>query len=84
MIILVKYFVNFLIFGLFLYSKLLPHKDRLDGQFKGAFDTFNSIFLPILDFGRKHIKPFQVGQGLAVDLTQLVLLLVLLVINFII
>jgi hypothetical protein len=75
--------INVLIIGLFLYSKLLPYKDKLSGQFKSIFDFFNSIFTPILNSLKSLFKPFEVGQGLSVDMTQLVLLIVLLLLNWI-
>lgn len=75
-----SYIANILIIGLFLYSKLLPHKDKLNNQYKGLFNFFNSVFAPILNFIRKFVKPFQVGQGLSVDMTQIILLIVFLII----
>lgn len=78
--IVVLYIVNILIIGLFLYSKLLPYKDKLNLKYKGVFNFFYRIFTPILDFLRRFIKPFQVGKGLAVDMTQIVLLVLLLII----
>ena len=74
--------INVLIVGLFLYSKLLPYKDKLSGQFKSAFDFFSSIFTPILNSLKSLFKPFEVGQGLSVDMTQLVLLVILLLLNW--
>lgn len=74
--------INVLIVGLFLYSKLLPYKDKLSGQFKSIFDFFNSIFTPILNSLKSLFKPFEVGQGLSVDMTQLVLLVILLLLNW--
>lgn len=74
--------INVLIVGLFLYSKLLPYKDKLSGQFKSIFDFFNSIFTPILNSLKSLFKPFEVGQGLSVDMTQLVLLIILLLLNW--
>lgn len=70
--------LNILIIGLFLYSKLSPYKDRLDPRFKRTFDFFSKLFNPILNFLRGIIKPFQVGSGLSVDMSQIVLLIVLL------
>lgn len=75
---LLKIFLNVLIVGLFLYSKLLPYKEKLSGQYKGAFNFFNTIFSPLLNGLKSLIKPFQVGQGLSVDMTQIVLLIILL------
>ncbi|MES2734559.1 MAG: hypothetical protein V4714_22620 [Bacteroidota bacterium] len=70
--------LNILIVGLFLYSKLLPYKDKLDPTYAGVFGFFNNVFTPILNFLKGLVKPFQVGQGLSVDMTQIILLLALL------
>lgn len=80
-ILLLKIFINVLIVGLFLYSKLLPYKEKLTGQFKTAFNFFNGIFTPILNGLKSVFTPFQVGQGLSVDMTQIVLLIILLFVN---
>jgi hypothetical protein len=79
----IKIFIQILIVGLFLYSKLLPYKDKLNPQYKKIFDFFDSIFTPIFNFLKNIVKPFQVGLGLAVDMTQIVLLIILLMLlNF--
>jgi hypothetical protein len=79
--LLIKIFLNVLIVGLFLYSKLLPYKEKLTGWFKSAFNFFNGIFSPVLNGLKSMFKPFQVGQGLSVDMTQIVLLIILLFVN---
>jgi uncharacterized protein YggT (Ycf19 family) len=76
----IAYLANILIIGLFLYSKLLPYKDKLNNQYKGIFNFFNTVFEPIFKFLKRFIKPFKVGQGLSVDMTQIVLLIILLII----
>lgn len=68
-----------IIIALFLYSKLLPHKDKLDLKYKKIFGFFQSVFEPILNFLKKMIKPVQVGTGLSIDMSQLVLLVILLI-----
>ncbi len=78
--LVILYLVNIFIVGLFLYSKLLPYKDKLNNQYKGIFNFFHKVFQPILSFLRRFIKPFQVGQGLAVDMTQIILLVLFLII----
>ena len=72
--------LSLLIVGLFLYSKLLPYKDKLNPQYKKIFDFFNSIFTPIFNFLKNLIKPIQVGLGLSVDMSQIVLLIIFLMI----
>jgi hypothetical protein len=76
---MIKILISVLIVGLFLYSKLLPYKDKLSLQYKGIFSFFDALFTPIFNFMRKFIKPFQVGFGLSVDMTQIVLLIILLI-----
>ncbi|AXB56686.1 hypothetical protein HYN86_08760 [Flavobacterium fluviale] len=75
---IIKLIIEILIIALFFYSKLLPYKDKLHPQYKSIFDFFNSIFSPIFNFLKTTIKPFQVGVGLAVDMTQIVLLIIFL------
>lgn len=83
MIKLIPILINILIVGLFLYSKLLPYKDKLNTQYKKIFDFFNSIFSPIFNFLKNIVKPFQVGLGLSVDMSQIVLLIFfLMILNF--
>jgi hypothetical protein len=81
---LFSFLSNVLIICLFVYTKLLPHKDKLNLQYKKTFKLFKYVFDPIINFLTKFIPPFQVGQGIALDLTQIILLILLLmVLNFI-
>ena len=73
-------FVNVLIVGLFLYSKLTPYKDRLTGKHLKTFNFFDKIFYPILNVFKPMARPMQVGNGIAVDLSQIILLVILLVV----
>lgn len=72
--------INVFVVGLFLYSKLLPYKDRLSNQYKKTFNFFNNVFTPILNFFKRFIKPSKVGTGLSVDMTQIILLILFLII----
>jgi hypothetical protein len=76
--LIIPLLINVLIVGLFLYSKLLPYKDKLNPQYKKIFDFFNSIFFPIFNILKNIVKPLQVGMGLSVDMSQLVLLIIFL------
>jgi hypothetical protein len=80
---LIPILLSILIVGLFLYSKLLPYKDKLNLQHKKIFDFFNIIFSPIFNFLKNIFKPFQVGLGLSIDMSQIVLLIIfLMLLNF--
>ena len=78
--LLLYIFVNILIVGLFLYSKLTPHKDRLTGNFLKTFNFFDAIFKPVLAIFKPMAPPAQVGNGIAVDMSQIILIIILLVI----
>lgn len=75
--------ISIFILGLFLYSKLLPFKNKLLPNYRKVFNFFESIFEPIFNFLRNIIKPFKVGIGLSVDMSQIILLIILLfILNF--
>ncbi|MGL5891223.1 MAG: YggT family protein [Bacteroidia bacterium] len=69
---------QFLIIGLFLYSKLYPYKNRMHPQALKKFEFIEKILEPILKLLRKAFKPTQLGQGLAIDTAQFILLIILL------
>jgi len=73
--------LDILILGLFFYSKLLPHENKLDKKYKGIFNFFDAILRPVLNVLRKLQKPYQVGVGLSVDMSQILLLMILLILT---
>ena len=75
---IITFLINILIVGLFLYSKLLPYKDKLNPQYKKVFDFFNNVFSPMFNFLKNLVKPIQVGVGLSVDMSQIILLIIFL------
>ncbi len=72
--------INVLILALFLYSKLTPYKAKLTGIYRSIFAFFERLFDPMLNLLRKITNPAQVGNGIAVDMSQIILLILLLVI----
>jgi uncharacterized protein YggT (Ycf19 family) len=75
--------VDVLIVALFLYSKLKPHQQNLTGTNKKVFDFCNTILSSLLRLLQRFAKPAQVGRGVAVDMSQIVLLILLLfILNF--
>lgn len=70
--------INILVVGLFLYSKLLPYRDKLSPNYKKVFGFFNNIFNPVFNLLKSVFTPYPVGGGVRVDMTQIVLLVVLL------
>lgn len=72
--------INVLILALFLYSKLTPYKAKLTGKYQSIFTFFERLFEPILNLLRKIANPAQVGNGIAVDMSQIILLILFLII----
>jgi hypothetical protein len=72
---LILILISILIIGLFLYSKLLPHKDKLSPIYKNICEFFSPISSPIFTLPMKFIKPLQVRKGLSIDISQLILLI---------
>jgi hypothetical protein len=72
--------INVLIVALFLYSKLMPYKSSLTGKYQAAFLGFERFVQPVLNLLRKVAKPAKVGNGIAVDMSQIILLILLLMI----
>ncbi|GEM55104.1 hypothetical protein B0A58_07600 [Flavobacterium branchiophilum NBRC 15030 = ATCC 35035] len=75
---LLHFFIIIVIVGLFLYNKLLPYKEKLNPQYKKVFSFFDAIFSPVFEILKSIFKPVQVGYGLFVDMTQVIVLLILL------
>ena len=51
---------------------------QLTGKYKSVFIFFERFFEPILNLLRKISKPAKVGNGIAVDMSQIILLMLFL------
>ena len=78
--ILIKIIACFLIIALFIFSKLHAYESRILPKYKTYFDMMISILKPILNSLSRFFKPHKVGNGLSLDMTQFVLLILLLLI----
>lgn len=76
---ILSFLSSILIVGLFLYFKLLPYHSRLSNPHQRIYRFLEKIFKPVLNLLSSFIKPLQIGQGLSIDLAQLVLLVLLLI-----
>lgn len=80
-ILLQKWFsilICILIIGLFLYTRLTPYKARLSGKVLTLYELFYKIFYPIESFIKSKFTPLRIGNGISIDLSQLLILIVLL------
>ncbi len=68
------------ILGLFFYSKLTPHKARLNNQYLKYYNFFDRIFGSVSRALSGIFAPLQVGTGVAIDVTQFIILILLLLI----
>jgi hypothetical protein len=72
--------IEIFIVSLFLHSKLLPYKEKLNQSNLKIFNFFDNFFTPLLNFLRQMFKPYQIGIGLSVDMSSILLLIIFLVI----
>lgn len=76
--------VCMLIGGLFYYSKLTPHKDKLHDKYRKIYDIIGRIINPVLTLLNRIASPIQIGAGIYIDVSQFILLgILLLVLKFI-
>ena len=52
----------------------------LNNKYRKTFDVFDKIFNPLLGFLRKITGNTQVGNGIAVDMSQIILLIIFLIV----
>lgn len=78
--ILLRYCFFCIIIVFFIYSKVLPHKDKLDIKYLSFFNFTDKILAYILTYLQTIIPKFKVGNGLFIDLSQVLLLIILLLI----
>lgn len=71
--ILIKLVIVAGLVGMYVYAKLAPHKDRLDAKHRKWFDTADSIFGGLSRAIGKSMKPYKVGEGIFLDMGQMVL-----------
>lgn len=67
-----------MVLGLFIYTKLINYEHLLAPNFKNGFARIKGIFQPIFKFFGRAFKPYKVGNGLFLDMAQLVFLVLLL------
>lgn len=81
---MIKILISLFIVALFIYMRLNPYKDKLNTQSLKIYNILDACFRPIFSIIAKVIKPRQVGIGLQIDLSSIVVLILLLIIlNFI-
>lgn len=81
---MMKILISLFIVALFIYMRLNPYKDKLNRQSLKIYNSLDACFRPIFSIITKVIKPRQIGIGLQVDLSSIVVLILLLIIlNFI-
>ncbi len=70
---------RFLCIDRFLYTKIKPVKNNLTPNLKKIYELIELFFDKVLFFMGKYIKPISIGTNLSIDISQIVLLIVLLI-----
>lgn len=69
-----------LIVSLFFYDKTKKYEDQLDAGYLKYFRICKSLFDPIMVFINRYIKPVKMGNGISIDVSHIIILLILLLI----
>ena len=69
-----------MILSLFIFSKLNAYEAQIYPKYSKTFGIIKLILSPILKGLGAFLKPFKIGNGLFLDVTQFVLLILLLLI----
>lgn len=78
--IIVKLFIALFILGLFFYEKTKSIKAQLFPKFLNIVLKLESFYNPIFKFSNLIIKPIKIGQNIMIDISQILLISVLLII----
>lgn len=77
---ILQLFSAILIVALFIFSKVNFYENKISIKYKKAYSIIESILKPILDFLKTVFKPFQIGENLFIDTSQIILLILLIII----
>lgn len=75
-----QFFSAILIVALFIFSKVNSYENKISIKYKKAYSIIKSILNPILGFLKTLFKPFQIGENLFIDTSQIILLILLMII----
>ena len=65
---------------LFVYGKLNAYETHISPKYSKLYNVIKSIYKPVLKFLGPFFKPFKVGEGVFLDMTQIMVLIILLLI----
>lgn len=77
---MLKTLISLFIIALFVYMRLSPYKDKLNQRPLKVYNSLDSCIRPISSIIGKMCKPRQIGVGLYIDISSIILLLILLLI----
>lgn len=77
---IVKLFITLFILGLFFYEKTKSIKAQLFPKLQNIVFKIELFYTPIFRFLNLIIKPVKIGQTIMIDLSQILLITVLLII----
>lgn len=69
-----------MIVALFVFSKAQAHEKNMFPKYQKIFEYIKNVVKPVLSILSSFFKPFKIGNGLFIDSTQFVLLILLLLI----
>jgi hypothetical protein len=74
--IILKALIVVCLVALYFQAKVTPIKDRLDAKHRGYYDKIDNLLGGLGRSLGKSMKPYQVGEGVFIDMGQFVLFLI--------
>jgi hypothetical protein len=75
---LLKMILSMLLLLLVVYLRVQPYGDRLYDRHKSIYAVGDYCFARILRFLKERIKPLTIGVGISIDLSQVILIAIIL------
>ncbi len=75
---LLKIILSMLLLLLVVYLRVQPYGDRLFDRHKSIYAVGDYCFARILRFLKERFKPLTIGVGISIDLSQVILIAIIL------
>lgn len=79
MTILLKILLDVILITLVVYAKVSPFRDQLSSENKNRYQFVDKIISPLSMRINNLIKPMAIGNGISLDLSHIVLIVILLI-----
>ena len=77
MTMLLKMLLDAILIALIIYSKVSPYRDQLSNENRNRYQFVDKVISPIAVKISTYIKPTPIGNGMSLDLSHIILMMIL-------